>query len=494
MSGKGGGKRRRDPSEYNPRERQKIAQYYKKKKASTNEAPVGPDRRGGAGPSREREPEEYTDNEWSDLDPDDVPLDNPDGGDMGEDEIPMQQGRAGGGSGGGGGGYLGDQEVGDRPFGTKARIRSKTYTKSYVVYIRNGQDQLNWAQNPGTNIESPEFQWNEGWQILGGYGDFMAAMTPGDWFQLNMNASRIRFKSCSVLLEGMIPFQENLDAQGNPTTVATASNRPNIWYYIDDGKTLPKLAGAVDLAHNAHFQLPYGNFQSCTLLAPTFGFNNVNINNMPYRVTGNPAAGEPQKIYSLMSTGRVKTLNPGQKLRHSWKNPSKQWSCMRLNTDTQNFYTANPSATPGAWQHTKADTLTVDCRAGMGSRAYGNVVLANAPGPTSQNGLYHYADTGIHLQESGPPYILLKVEPYFDTQNNVANIYMKANIHYSIEVEWLETEQHNSVVWCNSFPATQVANNLVGFEIFNAEVTKEAGECNEQNTVFGPGNQTQMYT
>lgn len=505
--GKGGGKRRRDPSEYNPAERKSIAGYYRQQKrrntGAVNQAGRD-DGSGSAGPSSN-----YDDNDqdmWSgnDSDFEDI-TDQPE---QAQQVAPMGRGPGGGGGSGGGQAAMGVQEGGGRTFGTRFRTRSKTFTKSFVVYINNGVNFMNWTQNPGSTTQAPSVTWSEGWQMMTGFGQIKAAMNPTEWWNLSQQASRIRIKSCSFLLEDMIPFQEALDAQGNPVAVATASNRPNVWYIKDTQNLLPKIQPGSVPDHNLSYQLPYGSYTDTQLPTPIFTLNNVDTAAMPYRVGPLPPQALPQAIYSLVDQGLMKTYNAGQKISETWVNPSKQWCVMRLNNDFQSNYRTNGVATTAhSYQLLKAVNLTATYNTGAGSRVTDNnspIAASNTDttslskytfDATSQNitaAILNYTDTGFHVQEGGPPYCLIKVEPYYDTQNNAANIYMQAHLHYSMTFEWEELQNYNTLAWINT-PNVNQTGNFRSFNNMTKELTCSAGERNEQNTLYGPSEQSAMY-
>nr|QTE03848.1 MAG: capsid protein [Motacilla cinerea parvoviridae sp.] len=486
-----GPKRPRSPSQYNPKERNKIGRYYAEKKKRG-------ERQDGAGTSRQdREPSpQYS-----------FPEEDPDYQDLGSDfsdegeqamEGPGQLQAGGGigrGPGGGGGnnGNLGTQEISSRPFGKATGVKTKTYTKSYTIYFTNGVESMNWVETSGTTTTSPFTSWNEGWSIIP-WGILHSAMTPGDWIELMHCAQRIRIKSTSVELEDMIPFQETSTAAGDTLTQATASNRPNIWLFKDStGRKLPKvnIASTRDFAHNDNFQTPYGDYTSCKLRQPTFIFNNLAPSQATYKMSALPAATKPQTIYSLTSTGKVKRLMAGGKIKEHWKNPHKTWLMSLLNTDS-NENAGTPTGTTALnYQQIKNDLLGPAPEMGIGMRADGQGVMPNPV--ISSNNCHHYADTNLSLKEGGPPYLLIKVEPYYDTQNNALQIYMKANIHYTMTVEYEEKDHFNTFAPYN-YSAARPSVTAAEFDSHGRDYQAQFGWGNEQNTAYGMNNNRHMYT
>jgi len=471
-------KRKRDPAEYNPHERGAIAGYYRNKKGKAETR--GTDTRGAGGERAGRAPTPQN----FDSDPE---IDDYQQEDVGEDPRMEQMVRGapgGGGGGGSGGGNLGVQEMGDRPFGRAAIRRSKKYTKSFTSYITNGVEDLNWGQIDGTVTAPPTVTWNEGWNLVGGWGVIRAALTPQDWYQLVVSAKRYRVKSCEMEIEGMIPFQEQIIA-GGEVTVATASNRPNIWCYVDHDQVLPTNNTTNTGTHNEDWQLPYGKFSTCRLKRPNWNLRNWDVNRATLRQAQLPGATEPQKLMSLLSTGKVKTVYPGQKIKESWTNPVKAWRMVRPTYDEIPFKTTD-GGTAINYMQRRANTLQGGYAAGIAGYNE-NQPTNSAQEITFDKHMNHYADTGLPLKHSGPPYILVKVEPYYDSQDNALNIYMQCHIHYTIDIEWEELDQINTIVPFD-FEAIGVVPlpTLATFDRQLQGATSQFPSGNNINVVVGP--------
>nr|QTE03887.1 MAG: hypothetical protein [Tarsiger cyanurus parvoviridae sp.] len=471
------GKRKRDPSEYNPKERGAIGGYYRKQKKTPTR---GGNRSDGAGPSGQQHTvraEVHAPNIDSDSD---IDYYEPDAG-VG-DGNEAGTGRAGQG-GAGEMGNLGTQEMGDRPFGKPAERRTKTFTKSFTSYITNGVASMNWVQSAGSTTANPSVQWNEGWSMPTGWGIMDAAMTPHDWMSIQMISKRHRIKGCSIEIEGMIPFQEQLGTTGN-LTVATASNRPNIWLYVDHDKVLPKLGSAMP-THNGDFQLPYGKYSNCNLPRPTFILNNLNLSAATLKTGALPLPAEPQRIFTLMNTGKVRTVYPGQKIHEHWTNPDKAWRFTRLPYDNANI-TVPTGTNATTYQQGKLNLMGGHASNGVAAFNQPNQQVYNTPMIASSTYNF-YADTGNPLRHNGPPYIMMKVEPYYDSADNALNIYMQCHIHYTVEVEYEEIDKFNTIV---PYDYTQVgAIATATRENFNTQSSKgcaEFGNGNEQDAVVGP--------
>nr|QTE03883.1 MAG: VP [Turdus hortulorum parvoviridae sp.] len=492
-------KRKRDPSTYNPKERNKIGAYYARKAGKNPAKKAG----GASGGDREftrddpygngrDEPDDLSTYGFSDIEEGAVAEE---GERDDDDDAEMLAARTGGGGmgGGGAGGALGTQERGDRPFGSKCPRYTKTYTKSFTVFIDNGVGSLNIVETPGTDDTSPSITWNEGWSIIP-WGFMEASLTPGDFAELAMTCKRVRVKSCSVEIEGMIPFQETVQTGGN-VAVATASNRPNVWFFKDSTEMLPKLRMGQDVFfHSNNFQLPYGNYSATSLKKPAFVFENMSISASSLKLfSGAITATLPQQYFSLLGTGRVKTVYPGQKIKESWTNPVKTWQIIRLPWDSQDPAAFGTAATPDAYQQGKNAHCGLKASEHIGGRTNGIGVLEEngTVGPNSI--VNHYCDTHLGLKEGGPPYLLMKVEPYFDTQDNALQIYMQAHVHYSMTIE-CEGNEH-----FNSFAPFSAANQRPtdSYDEFNfqwRDMVSNFGAGNELNTRYGKNQSNYLYS
>lgn len=466
-------KRPRSPSSYNPKERNKVAAYYKKKKAAEDKN--GESSRGSA--NRDPEPTEEDIDLGSDFSEEEGDVE---GEDM--DEPLLQRGGGGGGMGGGGAGgnLAGNQELGGEKFGQICKTKTAKYKKSFTVFINNGVASMSWAEVAGTTTSSPYVNWNEGWQLIP-YGSVMASMTPGQWIELTAKAKKIRLKSCGFKLEEAIPFQEQATQAGDVLTVATASNRPNMWYYKDNTEMLPKLAGNV-LSHNLGWQLPYAPYTLSTLPAPIFRLNNFAPSLATHKVVALPPADRPQGIFSLLNTGRVKKIMAGQKISETWKNPNSQWNMLRLNSDISNL-NFGTLADPTTYQRNKASILTRNAQSHIGSKTEGDGIVDETPDLTTR--INHYADTALGITEGGPPYCLIKVEPYYDTSDNALNIFMKATLHYYLTLEYEENENYNTIAPYN-FSAQQASTDLTTFSTRAGDWIAQFGAGNELHTQLGP--------
>lgn len=487
-----GGKRRRDPSEYNPKERNKVGAYYanKKKKAGNRNDEPRP------GTSRDEEDQEERERHEYDLGSDFSENEDVDFEEEAQELQIGQMGRAGrGGAGGGTNGNLGVQEGGDKPWGMTSKKHTRTYTKTYTIYFNGGTTNLNIVQNDGTTTSPASVQWNEGWQIIP-WGFLAASMTPGEWIELSFKCRKYRIKHTSVLIENMIPFQEVATATGETQTIATASNRPAIWLFKDSykHKILPKLAdniGMAQLAHSSNFQQPYNNYTTGALKSPTFLLNNTQLLNQTYRLKAALVAGIPQEWFSLLSTGRVKTLQAGAKIHESWTNKSKTWTEMRLNWDIQQNLTFSAGATADAYMLNKSASLTGNFNQHVGSKTDGQGYQFGAvSGATTR--LNHYADTNLGLQEGGPPYLLIKVEPYHDTADNALNIYYKGTIHYSTTIEWEDNERFNTVA-PYQFNLAVATTDLATFVTNSTNALGTFATGNEIDAKYGPNPENVVY-
>lgn len=484
-----GPKRRRDPSEYNPLERNKIRRYYdekKKRTGATNDPGEGTSRHGTRG-SREISPNPTGADDEIDLGSD---FSEEEGG--GGQEMEGMERRGGGmGPGGGTGGNLnGVQETHTKPYGQKTQTRTKTYKKTFTVHMTNGQAELNWVENAGTTTASPSVTWNEGWNLIP-WGFMHASMTPGEYVELATVAKQYRILNTSVLLEDMIPFQEVLTAGGETQTIATASNRPNIWWYKDKNRLLPKLNAATQtVSHSRDFQVPYINFTETRLPIPTWTLNNFQPSAATHRIGALPGADTPQGVWSLLNTGCVQQLNAGGKIADTWSNKDKSWKLMKLNWDQENITTPG-GATALEFQQIRSTILTGKPTQHIGSRVQGTGQILT---PTNTNAIVnHWADTHLALNEGGPPYLLAKVEPYFDSQDNNLNIFMKATLHYTMTIEYEENERFNTFAPFN-LTGVRPSTTYAQFELQAKDHVAQFAAGNELQTAYGPDNSNSVWS
>lgn len=360
-----------------------------------------------------------------------------------------------GGSGGGGvsGGPNNEGEI-DRPFGQMSRRYTAYYKKSYISYVTNGlagnNGNFGWKQNtPAANTgdaRNYNIEWNEGWQIIP-WGVVGASISRHEFNILNLKARRWRIKSYDVEMEGMIPFQEVIAGGGQKEAVTTFSNRPNMHVYVDDGHLLPtqKNWTAGDVQHNNFWAKAYGNFTDSKLQSPKFTFWNANSARWLQKNVNLAGSTQPDDIFSLYNTGKTSSLYPGMKFKKThkctggWmgargcndylyhsKNTPNTAEGKQLLSDAQTPYTL-ASADPGVEQFRNRDT-TLD--AGI------NQQLSTWQGEREKNiWTAAYWDTGLPPKQGGPPMILVKMEPYYQPDNNPMNIFAQVHLHYGMEVE-----------------------------------------------------------
>lgn len=355
-------------------------------------------------------------------------------GDEGMDQVDGVNG-GGGGAGGMGGGDGTNVSV-DRPMGMRPIRRTETYSRSYIVYINNGLDKMTWRQQAGTTTALPQCTWNEGWQIIP-WGIVATAITPHQWALL-AKSKRYRFLSCGVTMDSIIPFQEVLTGGGTVREAVTSfSNRPTMSVYKDDGELLPDINPALDdISHNNFWISPYGKYTECNLKAPNFTLKGMDTTQWAQKVAALPAADAPQTLFSLFSTGRVKTMYPGQTLTETWKNPNSMWRSNRVPMDPVPLVT-----TAG----TDADNYQQRRTQILGQSYYASIAGTNnlLPGTTTVDQATHlnnYADTGLPSKLNGPPYLLVRMEQYYQSNDTAAVIFAQAHLHYSITVETEEIE------------------------------------------------------
>lgn len=461
----------RAPNDMSKRGQQawRINQYYNNKKRKTqsdaNERPAQEQ----AGPSSSGGPDNMGDQDH-DMEPPGEPVGASEGG--------------GGGGGGGAGGGDGENVTADEPMGRQANRGTSIFRKSFVIYIDNGIAGSNWTQTAGTTTSPPQVTWNDGWHIIP-YGALPASITPHEWTMLSIKASKFRVKSTSFTIDSIIPFQEVLVGGGTTRQAITSfSNRPSLLYYKDDGKTLPQIrnVGLGEFAHNQQWTAARTNYTQGLLKQPTFTFHNWNTARMGLNTTQLPAPTEPNRIFNLEGTGNVRSLYPGGKVSETWINPSHTWHSTRPDTDPGYQVRGRPGATALGFEQETNYIYSHAYWSGVGDR--GNLNFDQ-----QFNGIYNsqYRDTGLQKKLTGPPYCLIKMEPYFGSDDNPMQIFAQAHVHYTSVVEWEDLP--NAVGQYGAFVDFEQLVDTTNVNAFSGVVLNAtAGAAMGNATTKGTGN------
>lgn len=327
-------------------------------------------------------------------------------------------------------------------FGQKTKPHCKTYKKSFLVNINNGKDKLALAWTAGAVGVRSLLEWNEGWQMIP-WADLRAYLTPTDWYELMALNRKWRIKKCGFKIEGIIPFQVDLSGATNSST-ATFNNRINLHIYEDDGELLPTLNNAVagTMTHNAEFQIPWGESDLGQLPSPNFRFwGAVKPDAHRYCCDSGFANTQPQKYFSLYNTGHVKSCYPGQKFKKEWVNPNTHWvgrvpndlMDTALDTNTQSAATIDEVSSAFAAQAYDSGVSGTGIRLENTPQTAANYLIAKS----------HYIDNGVPVSFVGPPYVLIRVEPYpnHGAGGGLINIYAQAHLHYEMEIEMFPMEK-----------------------------------------------------
>lgn len=398
----------------------------------------------------------------------------------------------GGGDGGesGGGGGSGPAPERERPFGPKPHVVTRHYKKSFLVNVDNGTSKVKLTFNTPANAR-PNVVWNEGWYIIP-WGFYDTFLTPNDMVELASNARFFRVKSIKVTLEGMIPFQINLSG-GTDTSTATFSNRPNLHIYVDDAMILPDLSGNVKAAtmHSKNFTRPWGTGTECMLQSPDFTFNG---NILPLtKAAGTFDTAHPQDYFSLYTTGKVKTMYPGQKFNHTWFNPKRAWQSIRGTIDNLPKNFSSPLTGTGVIVEEVINNevaAQMNGHVGWKGKDYNDLPIQTA-NPFKNN----YYDTGFPVSVAGPPYILCRMEVYPDigTGGSSIKIYSQMHVHYEAEIEYLPLEKrYGHLNWRpQAFSATTSNVNQIGTDL--QDTTAGFAEGRNIGRVAGPGDDDAMW-
>lgn len=391
--------------------------------------------------------------------------------DIGEPPAKRTKRSAEGGQGSGGGGVGGSPdncgEI-DRPFGQSARRLTRYYKKSFISYITNGLSSNNtnfgWTQqNPSGDQRGMRIDWNEGWQIIP-WGIYKACLSRHEFNMLNMQSRRWRPIKFDVEIEGIIPFQNVLQSSGTKECVASFSNRPNLHIYVDDGHILPQQRhwGLNTINHNEYWSATVLNYSGSKLKSPKFALYNINTGAWKNKDDALPSADKPQKLFSLYNTGKVKSMYPGQKFKREYQIMNAQWRGARGQTDflcyaepygqtaklsTVNIQPAGSTAEPMGGE---MKMYTVEDPTSTTTPKARNTIVAEQvlTTDTEESEQYprgaHYADTNRSLPTYAPPYILARMEPYYQPDDTPMDIFAQVHIHYGMEIELEELDAYGS--------------------------------------------------
>lgn len=358
------------------------------------------------------------------------------GGDMDIGEAGQRMG------GGGGGNQTNGPTVAEetQPFGQTRGRYTKTFKRSYIIYVDNGVDYMAWAKTDATATEPDKTAWNEGWQIIP-LGAKPMCITPQQWFQHFVQNRRHRYKSCKATIEGMIPFQENLGGVAANESTTTFSNRPNLHIYTDHDEFLPDDEDTLStILHSDNGTLPYGPYQDTALVHKTFTFRNwaPNFQSIGTHATPIPAT-KPQQIFSLYTTGKVTSMYPGQSHTVKWVNKDTNWQSCRTPNDKLPWIMPT-RITSGAEYRTQVTDTSVDTYwSGIRGQGYNYSIFDMSDLTTTQQDQLkksNYLDTGKPQSEGGPPFFLIKMEQYYSQGNQPLPIYSQLHVHYEMEVEF----------------------------------------------------------
>lgn len=368
--------------------------------------------------------------------------------DWGDDDVapPTHHGDLGAGQGGGGGpgggGSGGNNIENEMHFGKTTKPITKHYRKSFLINITNGKEYLALSRVGSAVGVQTAVNWNEGWQIIP-WADMRAYMTPTDYFEVTVMMRKWRIKKCGFKVEGIIPFQVDLTGATNSTT-ATFNNRINIHHYFDDGELLPDVPEtSQDLAHNDQFTVPWGEGTEGKLKSPNFQFQGADQPSA-FRYYTDPLfqATEPQKYFSLYNTGHVKSCYPGQKFGKTWVNPNSNWVGRSTNDKIANVLNTTTAAAIDI--DTDVNRFNTQAyRSGVSGKGPNLKDVPNTAAGYNVSGKYMYIDTGVPCKFQGPPYVLVRVEPYpnLGTGGGLIDIYAQAHIHYDMEIECFPLEK-----------------------------------------------------
>lgn len=346
---------------------------------------------------------------------------------------------------GGGGSGTGQNVTVDRPLGQPPHMFMKTFSRSYTCYVENGESSKHWNQNAGSTSTLPSITWCDGWAIVP-WSFLPTAVTAHEWAGTICQAKRWRVLGTKVTIDSIIPFQETLVGGGTTKqAVVSFSNRPALLVYLDSGMLLPDLGteGTMDkIEHNKYWVENRSNYTKGKLKIPRWNLHGVDTSKWDYKVSTLPDADNPQSIFSLESNGKIHTLYPGGSYTTSWKNPNKLWRSTRNHWDLHDkLKVAN-----GADADTYARRFTQTAGSHFTSTV-GQEGVINWGQNLESTRINQYADTGLEMKHVGAPYLLVKMEPYYGSDDNPMSIFAQVHIHYDIDIEWESIEGMGQLAW-----------------------------------------------
>lgn len=403
----------------------------------------------------------------------------------------MQQGTDGGSGGGGGGGGANIEH--EFKFGYKTKPYTKRFKRSFLCTANNGLENMSLERVAANPTTREIIHWNEGWQIIP-WANLAAYLTPTDYFDLNTMNRKWRIKSTTVELEGIIPFQVDLTG-GTNTTTSTFNNRINMHVYEDDGELLPDYDQPIqNLEHSERFTMPWGPGTTGALKSPVFSFRGAHTPGT-YRYCIDPefVTAKPQKFFSLYDTGCVKSVFPGQKFSKKWINENSQWMGRPPNGSVASALNYN-----NPLQSTAENQLARACEPSIEGGLTGRgPALANIPVDinSTNNSTCVYLDTGLPLKFEGPPYILVRVEPYpnLGAGGGLVNIYTQFHLHYHMEVECMPLEKPRTYVPFKG-DVLAIQNSMSNFEVQIGLDTRVGITDNVIHRAGGPNTSNVIYT
>lgn len=393
-------------------------------------------------------------------------------------------------SGGGGGGEgTGANSGPDLKMGQQPHRYTRTFKRSYTSYVQNGVSGAKWTPTAGTRTRAPRIEWCEGFQVLP-WGILPMHLSAHDFYELAM-AKKWRIKNIAVTVDSIIPFQSGLFGGGTTReTTTTFSNRPSIQVYVDDGHLLPDSTKVISgLLHNLNGTVPYGKISESQLKLMSFTFDNVDLTRWTLAtIDQRPPETRPQQVFSLFNTGRVMSLYPGDKFHRSWTNPDPQWRSCRLTNDTVPLNTAQ-GTDDFQYLTNRHEVLTAAYDSGTAARGASNV----AAELNKQTFVNQYADTGYQPPYCAPPYILMKMETYYGSNDQPLELFAQVHIHYHMTVE---IEEHEG--WGGAYalvrPDNQTSGNLTDFSRTVDRHIAAFPSDNKFDRIMGPNNGTYLYS
>lgn len=383
-----------------------------------------------------------------------------------------------------------------------SRIVTRTFKRQYIHYVTNGVSALKYQVTGLVDLLDRTVVWNEGWAVIP-WGKFRMAITAPDWFWNFLPAKRFRIKGASLKISDAVPLQDQLAAGTYQQTSTPYQLTPALHIYTDTEELLPILSTEPNLPNNLGTS-PICPYSKSVLLPQDFVFCQTDPGQWKLKTHAEPAATEPERVLSLYnSASGIEELRTGQTWQKSWKNRDSNWQGVSIDNDyilpwCGGAMNRMSQVTGQAGAHYEGSIAQEGLLplsnsfagiAGSGLQSQGT--LTNDPllsgGSATILRMNNYADTFRPGPSEGPPYILIKAEPIYGSNDNPLPIYFKIRCEYSVTVEL----DYSTDCWAAGMIRQNVVDMIATNDAANFDTMVLAGAAcaastNQVHQKYGP--------